>query len=112
MRKLFVLAGLVAALAVPTAAMAASLHEAHIGSSCPAGDIGTYHFVNNQTGGTGAAGTLTVQFSSGNQGPIAPYMVLKSVNHYSVTATGTLLGASTTLPGNLVLSDLSCKKKA
>ena len=112
MRKLFVLAGLVAALAIPATALAANLHEPHIGSSCPAGDIGTYHFVNNQTGGTGATGALNVQFSSGNQGPIAPYIVLRSVNHFSVTATGTLLGASTNLPGMLVLSDYSCKKKA
>jgi hypothetical protein len=110
--KYWVLAALCAALAIPAAAIAADLHDPHTGGafSCPAGDIGTYHFVNNKTGGA-AAGTLDAQFSTGDVSDVAPYMVLQNVQHFSVTHTGALLDAQTTLPGMLVLSDFSCRKK-
>jgi hypothetical protein len=110
MRKYFCLAVLVAALAVPAAALAANLHEAHVGTACPAGDVGTYHFVNNQTATNAAPGTLTVTFN-GVTTTHSPYMVLRTVQHFSVSSTGTLTAASTNLDGNLVLSDFSCKKK-
>ena len=76
------------------------------GQSC--GDfIGTWHFVNNQTGGA-PAGELYVSFSSGDQGPIAPSKITSKNQHFYVSATGTLIGAFTNLPGRLVLSDFTC----
>ena len=80
------------------------------GQSC--GDsVGTWHFVNNQTGGA-AAGTLTATFSSGNSCTVSASSVLQNTQHFYCTAAGTLLGASTDpLPGRLVLSDFSCGVK-
>lgn len=77
------------------------------GQSCPAGFIGTWHFVNNQTGGA-AAGVLSATWSSGNSCNVGPTAVNNNVQHFYCTATGTLIGASTNLPGRLVLSDYSC----
>jgi hypothetical protein len=87
--------------------MAATLNPSQIGSSCPAGSIGTYHFVNNQTGGAGA-GTLTATWDSGNSCTTGPYKVLANTQHFTCTAEGALTSASTNLPGNLVLSDWTC----
>jgi hypothetical protein len=109
MRKYFGLAVLVVALAVPAVALAATLQPSQIGSGCATGP-GTYHFVNNQTEGA-AAGLLSVTFDGVTTSDITPYMVLRSVQHFSVSSRGTLEAASTNLPGNLVLSDFSCKKK-
>ena len=76
------------------------------GQSC--GDnTGTWHFVNNQTGGAGA-GTLSATWSSGNTCNVSPSKVLSSTQHFYCTGAGTLLGASTNLPGKLVLSDFTC----
>jgi len=79
------------------------------GQSC--GDYtGTWHFVNNQTGGAGA-GTLSATWSSGNSCSVSPSKVLSSTQHFYCTGAGALLGASTNLPGRLVLSDFSCETK-
>ncbi len=112
MRKFLVLAAAIAALAIPATAIAADLHDPHTGGvySCPAGDEGTYHFVNNQTGGATATGHIEATFSTGSYDADA-YMVLRNVQHFSITAEGSLLDASTNLPGRLVLSDFSCDKK-
>lgn len=75
--------------------------------SCGA-DTGTWHFVNNQTGGA-SAGTLSATWSSGNTCTVTASKVLGSTQHFYCTASGTLLGASTNLPGKLVLSDFSCE---
>jgi len=96
----------VAALAGATL-MAATLNPSQVGSSCPAGYIGTYHFVNNQTGGA-APGVLTATWDSGNVCITSPTGVNRNMQHFYCTAAGTLEGASTNLPGSLVLSDLSC----
>lgn len=86
------------------AALAADLSNGS-GQSC--GDfVGTWHFVNNQTGGAGA-GLLSALFSSGTC-TVGATAVNKSTQHFYCTASGTLLGASTNLPGKLVLSDFSC----
>ena len=107
MRRFFAVAGLVAVFTVPMVATAANLSN---GSSqtCPAGQIGTWHFVNNQTGGA-AAGTLTAIFSSGTVVTVAS-AVLQKTQHFNVSAAGTLIDASTNLPGKLVLSDFSCEE--
>jgi hypothetical protein len=85
-------------------ALAATLSNGS-GQSC--GDfVGTWHFVNNQTGGA-APGTLTASFTSGTVS-VAPASVNNKTQHFYVLATGTLLNASTDLPGRLLLSDFSC----
>jgi hypothetical protein len=104
MKKLMLVLTAVAALAGGTL-MAADLGNLS-GQSC--GDfIGTWHFVNNQTGGA-AAGTLTATFDGGSLCVTGPSKVLGSTQHFYCTSAGTLTGASTNLPGKLVLSDFSC----
>ncbi|WP_298829509.1 hypothetical protein [uncultured Piscinibacter sp.] len=76
------------------------------GQSCGA-STGTWHFVNNQTGGAGP-GTLNATWSSGNSCTVSASTVNKSNQHFYCTASGSLLGASTNLPGRLVLSDFTC----
>lgn len=88
--------------------MAATLNNLQ-GQSCGSA-TGTWHFVNNQTGGA-AAGTLTATFSDGTVCATGPSKVLSSTQHFYCTASGTLTGASTNLPGRLVLSDFSCDGK-
>jgi hypothetical protein len=79
------------------------------GQSC--GDLtGTWHFVNNQTGGA-PAGTLTATWSSGDTCSVGAATVLQNVQHFFCTASGALESASTNLPGRLVLSDFTCEKK-
>jgi hypothetical protein len=77
------------------------------GQSC-GGSIGTWHFVNNQTGGA-ADGHLIAEFTSG-QCSVDPVKNTGSTQHfYCVGYGGSLLSASTgSLPGKLVLSDFSC----
>ena len=79
------------------------------GQSCGA-LTGTWHFVNNQTGGASSPGSLTAYFTGGNC-TVDASAVNKSTQHFYCTAPGTLLGASTNLPGKLVLSDFSCETK-
>jgi hypothetical protein len=77
------------------------------GQSC--GDFsGVWHFVNNQTGGA-PQGTLTATWSSGETCTVLASKVLSSTQHFYCTASGTLLSASTNLPGKLVLSDFACE---
>ncbi|HSB85233.1 MAG TPA: hypothetical protein VLD86_02935 [Ilumatobacteraceae bacterium] len=78
------------------------------GQSC--GDlIGTWHFVNNQVPAGSPLGTLTATFSSGEvASDIGEAKGGGSTQHFYVTASGTLTGASTDLGGKLVLSDFSC----
>jgi len=112
MRKYLGALVLVAALALPAVALAASLNPSQIGSGCDEDEIGTYHFVNNQVSPDFAAGgKLSVTFDGVTTNNISPYMVLKSVQHFSVSSAGTLEAASTNLSGRLVLSDFDCKKK-
>ena len=96
----------VAALGASGAASAADLANLS-GQSC-GGQLGTWHFVNNQTGGA-ADGVLTANFTSG-QCITGPVKNTGSTQHfYCVGFGGALLGATTgALPGKLVLSDFSC----
>lgn len=105
MKKHYWLAATAIALGVTGMAFAASLGNLS-GQSCGA-DTGTWHFVNNQTGGA-APGTLSATWSSGNTCTVSPSKVNATTQHFNCTASGTLLGASTNLPGKLVLSDFSC----
>ena len=96
------LAGLLVAPAIP-----AVLSNAE-GQTCPAGTVGVWHFVNNQTGGA-AAGVLTAEFSGGQIWTVGPSKVNPNNQHFIVESTGTLITAETNLPGRLVLSDFSCE---
>jgi hypothetical protein len=106
MKKRYWLTAFAMALSITSgAAMAANISNLS-GQSC--GDAtGTWHFVNNQTGGA-AAGILNASWSSGNTCTVSPSSVLQNTQHFNCTASGTLLTASTNLPGRLVLSDFSC----
>ena len=105
-RKHAVALATIALVGVSTPAVAAEIGNLS-GQSCGSG-TGTWHFVNNQTGGA-AAGTLSATFSDGSvYSGVAPSKVLGSTQHFYVSAGGTLLSASTNLPGKLVLSDFSC----
>lgn len=109
MRKFFALAGLIAALAIPAVAAAATLHTAHVGLGCSGG--GSFHFVNNQTGGILTPAVLTANFTGGTVVATADH-VTPGTQHWTIDGTGTLLGTtSTTLPGKLVLSDFECDAK-
>ena len=111
MRKFIVGVALAAALAIPAAATAVDLHQPHVGLGCSAGFVGTFHFVNNQTGGATAKGTLTAVIG-GTQYVVEAYKVNQNVQHFLVEdAEGKIDSASTDLPGRLVLSDFTCEEK-
>jgi hypothetical protein len=79
------------------------------GQSC--GEFeGTWHFVNNQTGGA-PAGVLDATWDSGDACSTGPSKVNASTQHFLCTASGALTSAVTNLPGRLVLSDFSCGVK-
>ena len=105
MKKQYWLTAAALALGVTGAAVAANLGNLS-GQSCGAA-TGTWHFINNQTGGAGP-GTLMASWSSGNTCTVSASKVLSSTQHFYCTASGALTGASTNLPGKLVLSDFTC----
>jgi len=109
MRRFLAALGATAAVAtvVVATAIPATLHNGQ-GSSCPAGSVGVYHFVNTQTEGATAAGTLTASFTDGSTWTITAYKVNQNTQHFLVESEGALITASTNLPGRLVLSDFSC----
>lgn len=104
---------LMMAMTIP--AGAADLHEPHKGSSCGPGEIGVWHFVNNQTGGA-PQGTITAIFDGNVVVMKSADKVNKNNQHFTITgAEGSpytsLVNASTNLPGKLVLSDFTCEAK-
>jgi len=105
-KKYWVVGAATALVMVSSPAVAATLSNGS-GQSC--GDaIGVWHFVNNQTGGA-AAGTLEASFSDGTTWTVGPSAVTNKTQHFYVESAGTLVSASTNLPGKLVLSDYSCE---
>jgi len=112
MRKVLMLVALVAALAIPAAAVSATLHGPHQGVyTCSAG--GTWHFVQNQTGGSQVDNTLTAVFSiTGNVVAVQDKVTPGGTYHWTISGAGTLVTAATTVvAGKLVLSDFSCNPK-
>ena len=106
---LFVFLGFALMLTAGTGPAQAATLSNLSGQSC--GDFsGIWHFVNNQTGGA-PAGTLIATWDSGDTCTVGPSKVLSSTQHFYCTGSGTLLGASTNLPGRLQLSDFSCDTK-
>lgn len=80
------------------------------GQSCGA-DSGAWHFVNNQYGGNPNI-SFSATWSSGDQCILSsPSKVTPGTLHFNCSASGTLLSASTSGPGRLVLSDFTCTKK-
>jgi hypothetical protein len=112
---MIVTAALVTGLALGTfggTALAANLHFAHIGSSCPEGFVGTYHFVNNQVPAGSGTGHLNATWNSGDSCSTDAYKVNPSVQHFlCVDKEGALTAASTNLGGKLVLSDFTCREE-
>ena len=97
-----------AAIAGAGAVWAASISNIN-GQSC--GDFtGTWHFVNNKTGGA-PAGTLTAFWDSGDTCTVSPSKVTASTQHFNCVASGALTSAVTNLPGRLVLSNFACETK-
>lgn len=108
-RKYWIASAVVALVGLSSPAIAAELQNAQ-GQSC--GDaIGVWHFVNNQTGGEQAPGTLTATFSDGTMWTVAASSVNKNTQHFFVESAGTLESASTNLDGRLVLSDFDCEEE-
>ena len=106
---MFVFIGLALMLAAgPVPVQAANLSNLN-GQACGDGFVGAWHFVNNQTGSS-LPGTLNATWSSGDSCTTGPSKLLNNVQHFDCIASGTLLGASTNLPGRLVLSDFVCEK--
>jgi hypothetical protein len=107
MRKYFAAAGLAVALGAPAVASSATLdHGAGVG--CPAGQQGTFAFTVNQTTASTDPGWVTASFSSGEVWTVGPTTVSKKTRQYYVNAYGTLLGASSSLDGKLVLDRFWC----
>ena len=101
--------GVLAVVALAGGTLMAATISNLSGQSC--GDFaGTWHFVNNQTGGA-APGVLTATWSSGDTCTVGPSKVLGNTQHFDCIASGALLTAETNLPGRLVLSDFSCETK-
>ena len=100
-----------AAFAAVGVGYAADLHTPHLGSSCPPGFVGNYHFINNQIPSGSFTGTLTASWNSGDTCDVLAYKVLEHTQHFRCTdMLGVLTSASTDLPGKLVLSDFSCTR--
>ena len=107
MRKVLGLALVIAALALTPLAISADLTN---GNSQSCDGIGVWHFVNNQTGGAEAKGTITVTFSGGLVITEEADGVNKNTQHFHVETDGdvSLVDAETNLPGRLQLSDFGC----
>jgi hypothetical protein len=116
MHKSLKVAGLALVLTLPMASAVGADIDNLNGQSC-GGELGNWHFVNNQTGGA-QDGWLTAEFSDGMVWVVQTNQVNKSNMHFDVEGqAGTLVSASTSvdqagtidLPGKLVLSDFSCE---
>ncbi len=108
MKKSYWVTAVAMAIGVSGAALAASIANLS-GQSCGA-DSGTWHFVNNQTGGA-APGTLIATWSTGETCTVGASKVNATTQHFNCTAGGTLVSAVTNLPGRLLLSDFTCQQK-
>lgn len=127
MRKIFLLAAVVAALAIPVAALAADWDNTKNGdlvaqgAACPQGGSGEhtggawYHFVLNQVTPDYATGiTLSATFAGSSASGVTPTAINKKVQHFDVFGVGLLGSASTTGGGpdaKLVISGVICGKK-
>lgn len=105
MRKILVLVGILAALAIPAVAFGVGINPSQVGQGC-SGD-GTYHFV---APGGNASSVLSVTFTGGSFTG-SPTKVTGGNVHWTIDANGTIVSASATNADRLVLSDFSCSTK-
>src|SRR5262245_27224136 len=119
MRKIVTLLGIVAALAIPAVALAATLDTGRftsdIGHADKCAHGAFYHIVNPHSGGEDGTLTAVFQLAAGPPPVTETKMVDSSkspgnTTHYLVFSTGKLLSASDDLDGFLNISDWSCKK--
>jgi hypothetical protein len=106
MRGFLAVAGLAVALTIPAVASGAVL-EKGMGVGCPDGQQGTFAFTVNQVTSS-EPGTVTAAFSSGEAWTVGPTYVTKRTREYFVNAYGTLLSASSSLDGKLILNRFWC----
>jgi hypothetical protein len=99
-------AGLTVALMIPAVASGAVL-EKGMGSGCPEGQQGTFAFTVNQVSVTDL-GTVTATFSSKEVWTVGPTYVTKKKREYFVNAYGSLVSASSSLDGKLILNRFWC----
>ena len=78
-----------------------------MGVGCPDGQLGTFAFTVNQVISS-EPGTVTAAFSSGEAWTVGPTYVTKRTREYFVNAYGTLLSASSSLDGKLILNRFWC----
>ena len=79
MKRRYWVTAAVAALGISTAVWAGPIENLN-GQSC--GDfVGTWHFINNQTGGA-PAGVLTASWDSGDTCTVGPSKVLANTQHF------------------------------
>jgi hypothetical protein len=115
MRKYVAVGAVLLGLVFASTAVAATLDVSKFGdltsqgAACAHGAV--YHFVNNHLGSGQPDGTITFQFSGHAVGTSGASFNNGPTQHFFVTSSGTLLSASTNLPGKLVLSSVACAKK-
>ena len=105
-----------AALAAPLGASGAGL-EKGLGHECPAGEIGTWHFVNVQTNGYDGPGSLTAIFTILDEfgaphdviPTVGPSRINQNLQHFVIRTPGVLLFAFTDLEGSLRLTSVKCE---
>jgi len=105
MRKILVLVGVLAALAIPAVALGVDINPSQVGTGC-SGD-GTYHFV--APGGDGSS-VLSVTFEGGSFTG-GPTKVTGGNAQWTIDANGKIVSASATNAARLVLSDFTCSTK-
>jgi hypothetical protein len=107
MRRILVVVGMLAVLAIPATALAVDLQSSQVGTTCAHG--GSWHFVANEV--NGAVGSLTVHFSGGTVNAGVAVKHNQGTNQWTIDGFGTLLGATATVGSKLVLSDYTCFAK-
>jgi hypothetical protein len=116
MRKVLWTLGAVAALAIPTVALAATLDTGKFTTYINEGDKcanGAYYHIVHPGPDGGDDGVVTVTFDSGSPNPVVKgsYQSPGKTTHYLVFGTGKLLSASDNIAaGKLVISGYNCKK--
>ena len=114
MRKILMLLGVVVALAIPTAALAATLDTGKFGDFIDQGSKcqhGAFDHIVDPGPDAGQTGNVTVDFSGTGDWRNSWIQSPGKTTHYLVFGTGTLNSAEDDIPaGKLVISGVSCKK--
>jgi hypothetical protein len=108
-RKFLMLAGVVAGLAIPAAALGVDINPGQINTGC-VGD-GVYHFV---APGGGATTKLILDMTGDGdvQAPgVLPDYFNRGTAHWWIDGSGSIVSASASPANRLVLSDAECDDK-